>query len=71
MGLVGQVPALFVVTQDILGTDKVSSSGNEINLPEKFSEAGIQTFFASRMERYKFPQHYVMLTAYGHSHPRL
>lgn len=61
-GVLGQVPALFVVTQDILGTDKVSSSGNEINLPEKFSEAGIQTFFASRMERYKFPQHYVMLS---------
>ncbi|MDE7326659.1 MAG: AMP-binding protein [Lachnospiraceae bacterium] len=61
-GVLGQVPVLFVVTQDILAPDKENSADNGLKLPEKFSEAGIQTFFASRMERYKLPQHYVTLT---------
>lgn len=54
-GVLGQVPVLFVVTQ----IEQISEDKTKV--PEQFSEAGIQSFFAPRMERYKLPQHYVML----------
>lgn len=53
--VLGQVPVLFVVIQT------VQTSEDKTGVPEQFSEAGIQSFFAPRMERYKLPQHYVLL----------